>query len=471
MAEPERNEPRADYGILIVDDEKTLRFTLAEALRDEGYRTFEAADGGEAFTCLRESSVDVVLLDMRLKESGEDGLVILKQIKREYPEIEVVMMTAYGKFDHAVEAAKSGCYQFVGKPFQLEQIRMVVKGALESSSLRREVELLRRGAQGRFPIDQVVGESPGIRDVMSTVEKVAPSRATILLSGETGTGKEIMARAVHRASDAAAGPFVAINCSAVPENLLESELFGHEKGAFTDAKNRKKGVFELAHNGTLFLDEIGDMDAALQTKLLRVLETRAFKRVGGMVDIEVQVRVVAATNKNLKEEVQKGTFREDLYYRLAVVPITIPPLRERPEDVLVLARFFLDHLNRELGRSVKGFTKEAQSALLLYRWPGNVRELRNVVERALLLSSGEEIELAALPHEVRFPEPGGLSEKGPPATGVWSLADAERYAIELALARHEGNKTRAAEALGVSRQTLRSKIREYGVADPGSPEG
>jgi DNA-binding NtrC family response regulator len=471
MAEPEQDEPRADYGILVVDDEKTLRFTLSEALRDEGYRTYEAADGGEAFTSLRENTIDVVLLDMRLKESGEDGLVILKQIKREYPEIEVVMMTAYGKFDHAVEAAKSGCYQFVGKPFQLEQIRMVVKGALESASLRREVELLRRGAQGRFPIDQVVGESPGIREVMSTVEKVAPSRATILLSGETGTGKEIMARAVHRASHAASGPFVAINCSAVPENLLESELFGHEKGAFTDAKNRKKGVFELANNGTLFLDEIGDMDTGLQSKLLRVLETRTFKRVGGTVDIEVQVRVVAATNKNLKEEVRKGAFREDLYFRLAVVPIAIPALRERLEDVLVLARFFLDHLNRELGRSVSGFTEEAEAALLAYGWPGNVRELRNVVERALLLSTGEEIGLSALPHEVRFPEPAGRPEVGPPATGVWSLADAERYAIEMALARFEGNKTRAAEALGVSRQTLRSKIREYGVTDPGSPEG
>jgi DNA-binding NtrC family response regulator len=471
MAEPERNEARGDHGILVVDDEKTLRFTLAEALRDEGYRTYEAADGAEAFSRLRESSIDVVLLDMKLKESGEDGLVILKQIKREYPEIEVVMMTAYGKFDHAVEAAKSGCYQFVGKPFQLEQIRLVVQGALESASLRKEVELLRRGAQGRFPVDQVVGESPGIREVMDTVEKVAPSRATILLFGETGTGKEIVAQAVHRASDVASGPFVAINCSAVPENLLESELFGHEKGAFTDAKNRKKGVFELANNGTLFLDEIGDMDAGLQSKLLRVLENRTFKRVGGTADIEVQVRVVAATNKNLKEEVQTGAFREDLYYRLAVVPIPIPPLRERPEDVLVLARFFLDHLNRELGRSITGFTEQARAALLAYRWPGNVRELRNVVERALLLSTGTEIELSALPLEVRAPEPGDRPGTGLPTGGIWSLADAERYAIELALTRFEGNKTRAAEALGVSRQTLRSKIKDYGLPDPGNPEG
>jgi len=470
MAEPEANETRPDYGILVVDDEPTLRFTLAEALRDEGYRTYEAANGSEAFTRLRENSIDVVLLDMKLKESGEDGLVILKQIKRDYPEIEVIMMTAYGRFDHAVEAAKSGCYQFVGKPFQLDQIRLVVQGALESASLRREVELLRRGVQGRFPVDAVVGESPGIREVMDTVEKVAPSRATILLFGETGTGKEIVARAIHRASDVASGPFVAINCSAVPENLLESELFGHEKGAFTDAKNRKKGVFELANNGTLFLDEIGDMDAGLQSKLLRVLEARTFKRVGGTVDIEVQVRVVAATNKNLKEEVQKGSFREDLYYRLAVVPIPIPPLRERPQDVLVLARFFLDHLNRELGRSVTGFSSEAQAALLAYPWPGNVRELRNVVERALLLSTGTEIELSALPHEVRTPEPGGRPGKVP-GQGIWSLADAERYAIELALGRFEGNKTRAAEALGVSRQTLRSKIREYGIPDPGNPEG
>ncbi len=472
MSGPERSPESRPYGVLVVDDERTLRFTLAESLRDEGYRAWEAADGSEAFAALREQSVDVVLLDMRLQESGENGLVILKSIKKDYPEVEVVMMTAYGQFDHAVEATKSGCFQFVGKPFQLDQIKLVVRGALENASLRREVEVLRRGSRGRFPLDQVVVDSRAMADVLATVEKVARSRATVLLTGETGSGKEVVARAVHRASDVAGGPFVAVNCSAVPENLLESELFGYEKGAFTDAKNRKKGMFELADHGTLFLDEIGDMAAGVQAKLLRVLETGTFKRLGGTGDIQVEVRVVAATNKDLKAEVAGNRFREDLYYRLAVVPIRIPPLRERTEAVLPLARFFLDHLNREMGRSVEGFTPEAERALTAYAWPGNVRELRNVVERALLLSSGNRIEPSALSLEVLGTDPAPDRSGGelPPDSGAWSLADAERYAIRMALRRFEGNKTRAAEALGVSRQTLRAKVKDYGL-DEGAGAG
>jgi DNA-binding NtrC family response regulator len=445
MTEGKYEDTQPGHGILVVDDERTLRFTLSEALGDEGYRTFEAANGSEALGQLRESNIDVVLLDLKLKESGEDGIVLLKRIKRDYPEIEVIMMTAYGKFDHAVEATKAGCYQFIGKPFQLDEIKMVVRGALKNASLVREVEVLRRGAQGRFPTDQVVGESEGIRQVMDTVEKVAKSRTTLLLRGETGTGKEVIAAAIHRASDVAAGPFVAINCSAVPENLLESQLFGHEKGAFTDAKTRKKGDFELAHKGTLFLDEIGDMAQGLQSKLLRVLETGGFKRLGGSSDVVVEVRVIAATNKDLKKEVAEGRFREDLYYRLAVVPIYIPPLHERQEDILMLARFFLDHLNREMGRTVRGFAPEAEAALLQYQWPGNVRELRNVVERALLLTSEDKIEASSLPMEVLTPsDTGGRMPTPSGSEAVWSLADWEKHAIDLAIRRFEGNKTRAA---------------------------
>ncbi len=458
-------------GVLVVDDERTLRFTLAESLRDEGYRAYEAADGSEAFAALRENNVDVVLLDMRLKESGEDGLTILKSIKKDYPEVEVVMMTAYGRFDHAVEATKSGCFQFVGKPFQLDQIKLVVRGAMENASLRKEVEVLRRGIPGRFPTDRIVGESEGFREVLDTVEKVARSRTTVLLTGETGTGKEVVARALHRSSDVAGGPFVAVNCSAVPENLLESELFGYEKGAFTDAKTRKKGMFELADRGTLFLDEIGDMAGGIQSKLLRVLESGTFKRLGGTGDITADVRVVAATNKDLKKEVAEGRFREDLYYRLAVIPIAIPPLRERTEAILPLARFFLDHLNKEMGRSVEGFTPEAERAMLGYRWPGNVRELRNLVERAVLLSGGAMIEVSELPRDVLSPGGGAPPADAPPGKGgIWTLVDAERYAIQLALKRFEGNKTRAAEALGVSRQTLRAKVKDYGLAEGGAEE-
>ena len=465
MTSPEKAVEHREAGVLVVDDEKSLRFTLTEALRDEGYRAYEAADGAAAFAALRERNVDVVLLDLRLKESGEDGMVLLKRIKKEYPETEVIMMTAYGRFDHAVEATKAGCYQFVGKPFQLDQIKAVVKGALENAALRREIEVLRRGSRARFPTDRVIGESKGIRAVLETVRKVARSRTTVLLTGETGTGKEVVARAIHRFSDVAEGPFIAVNCSAVPENLLESELFGYERGAFTDAKSRKKGMFELAHQGTLFLDEIGDMAAGVQSKLLRVLETGTFKRLGGTGEIEARVRVIAATNRNLKQEVADGRFREDLYYRLAVIPIEIPPLRERKEDILPLARFFLDHLNREMGRAVEGFTPDAEALLLGYRWPGNVRELRNVVERAMLLTSEPRIGVAGLPLEVVTPPVGPGPGREPDEVSGWSLADAEKYAIRLALRRTGGNKTRAAEVLGISRQTLRAKIRDYGLQD------
>jgi DNA-binding NtrC family response regulator len=451
----------SDCGVLIVDDEKTLRFTLGEALRDQGFRAYEAANGAEAMAQLRTQGVDVVLLDFMLKESGEDGLVILKALRRDFPEVEVVMLTAHASYDLAVRAVKEGCYHFIAKPFQNDHVKMVVQAALESARLRREMEVLRRESRAR---------SGGLREVLETVRRIAPSRATVLLTGETGSGKEVIAHAVHRFSDAASGPFVAVNCSAVPENLLESELFGYEKGAFTDAQARKKGVFELAHGGTLFLDEIGDMAAGLQAKLLRVLETGTFKRLGGTGDIGVRVRVVAATNRDLKALVAAKRFRDDLYYRLAVVPIAIPPLRERREDVLPLAAFFLEHVGRELGRAFRGFAAEAERALCTYPWPGNVRELRNVVERAALLSSAETIPPEALPREVLSPDPA-WERPAPPERGFWTLAEAERLAIEAALHRFEGNKTRAAEALGISRQTLRSKVKEYGLAELAGGDG
>jgi two-component system response regulator HydG len=369
-----------------------------------------------------------------------------------------------------VRAVKEGCYHFIAKPFQNDHVKMVVQAALESSRLRREVEVLRRESRARFPLDRVIGEDGGLRAVMETVARIAPSRATVLLTGETGSGKEVIAHAVHRLSDTAAGPFVAVNCSAVPENLLESELFGYEKGAFTDAQARKKGVFELAHGGTMFLDEIGDMAAGLQAKLLRVLETGTFKRLGGTGDIGVRVRVIAATNRDLKAEVAAKRFRDDLYYRLAVVPIAIPPLRERREDILPLAVFFLEHVARELGRVFRGFGPDTERALLAYPWPGNVRELRNVVERAALLSGSDVIPAEALPREVLSPEPA-WERPSAPEQGYWTLAEAERLAIEAALRRFDGNKTRAAEALGISRQTLRSKVKEYGLAELAGGDG
>ena len=453
-------------GVLVVDDEKSLRFTLCEALKDEGYEAFEAADGSEAFARLREHDIDLVLLDLRLQASGEDGITLLKAIKHDYPGVEVIMMTAYGKFENAVEATKAGCYQFLAKPFQLEQLKVVMAGAFESAALKNEVEVLRRNTKARFPTDQIVGESEAFAEVLQLVQKVAGSAAPILLLGETGAGKEVLARAVHRASGVASGPMVEVNCSAVPENLLESELFGHEKGAFTDAKDRKKGVFELADGGTLFLDEIGDMDFNLQAKLLRVLETGAFKRVGGTANIQVSVRVVAATHRDLKKAVAGGKFREDLYYRLAVVPVFIPPLRERREDIPALAEFFLSHLKTEMGLDVQGFTESALEAMVHYAWPGNVRELRNVVERAALLVSGPDIDVDQLPAEVLS---GGAPLQMAAAhdhaeAGHETLAHAERGAILRAMERFEGNKTKAASALGISRGTLRAKLKQYDLA-------
>ena len=459
---------RRETHVLVVDDEKSLRFTLGEALRDEGYVPHEAENGTEAMARLREEPIELVLLDLRLQASGENGLQILKAIKKEFPAVEVVMMTAYGKFDDAVEATRLGCYQFLAKPFQLEQIKVVLEGALASARLRSEVEVLRRATRGRYPTDEVVGESPAFRETLEMVGTVAASRAPVLLLGETGAGKEVLAREVHARSAVAGGPLVELNCSAVPENLLESELFGHEKGAFTDAKERKKGVFELAHGGTLFLDEIGDMQVNLQAKLLRVLENGTFKRVGGTANLEVTVRVIAATNRDLKERVQAGQFREDLYYRLAVFPIQIPPLRERREDVLPLARFFLAHVAEEAGADAPGIAPDAARALTGYAWPGNVRELRNVMERAFLLSQGGTIAVRHLPRDLAGGEPGAAAPAATPepgAGGVWSLADAEKFAIERAMLHFEGNKTRAAEALGISRGTLRIKLRQHGLEE------
>jgi DNA-binding NtrC family response regulator len=456
-----------DRGVLVIDDEQSIRFTLCEALRDEGYSPHAAATGDEAMVVLRDHRIDLALLDLRLQASGENGLDLLRKIKQDYPGVEVVMMTAHGRFDDALEAGKAGCYRFLAKPFELDQIKLVVQGALESAALRREVEVLRRQNTSRYASDAVVGESAVFREVLTTVRRVAGHPSTVLLIGETGSGKEVIARALHRASHVAGGPLVEVNCSAVPETLLESELFGHEKGAFTDAKGQKKGVFELADQGTLFLDEIGDMAPNLQSKLLRVLETGSFKRVGGTADIAVRVRVVAATNRDLKRAIAEGGFREDLYFRLAVVTLRIPPLRERHEDILALARHFLDQFNREMRTAVEGFEPGAEKALTAYSWPGNVRELRNVVERGVLLASGKRIGTEGLPPEVREGAPPPASSGAPrtPGEGARSLADWERMAIETALEECGGNKTRAAEFLGIARGTLRTKIREYGLDD------
>jgi DNA-binding NtrC family response regulator len=459
--------------ILVVDDEKSLRWSLAEGLREDGYEVLEAENGTQCYAALDSHPVDVVLLDLKLP--GEDGLTILRRIKEKYPDVTVVMMTAYGKFENAVKATKIGCYNYIGKPFELDHMRLVIRNALANASLRKEVEYLRDDERRKYKSDYVFGSSPAIRKVLSDIKKVsARGWSTVLIMGETGTGKELMARQIHYGSPWKDAPFVEVNCSAVPGTLLESELFGHEKGAFTDAHTSKKGLFELANRGTLFLDEIGEMSLELQSKLLRVMETKRFKRVGGVNDIQVETRIIAATNRNLRQAVAKGSFREDLFYRLTVIPIQLPPLRDRREDIPVLIKCFIDQFNKELRKTVSGASGDALRTLTSYTWPGNVRELRNVIERAMLLESEEEILPDHLPREI-FEEaasfvPSDIESHIMGTDQVLALDDVEKVAIEHALRVHGGNKTKAAQALGISRQTLRTKLKQYSLQGSDSRE-
>ena len=357
--------------VLIVDDERTLRFSLGEWARDAGFTPLEAASGSEALERIRDHEVDVVVLDLKLAD--EDGMQVLRRLREVDPLLPVVMLTGHGTVEHAVRATRLGAYDFVLKPPDLEHLDVVLRRAMEHARLQREVDHLRAGTA---EAPTMLGESPGLRRVLQQLDKVARSDATtVLLHGETGAGKELMARHLHARSARAAAPFIDLNCSAIPEQLLESQLFGHEKGAFTDAKHFKKGLFDLADGGTLFLDEIGEMAPQLQSKLLRVLETRGFRRVGGHSDIQVNVRIVAATHRDLKRQVAEGRFREDLYFRINVVPIQMPPLRERREDVEVLARHFIARFCGEMGRAPSRLHPAALKALAEDAWPGNVREL------------------------------------------------------------------------------------------------
>ncbi len=460
--------------ILVVDDEESIRISLGEGLTNSTTRVSTAVGGEDAFQILAQGDVDLVLLDQRLSATQESGLDVLRRIKQEHPETIVIMMTAYGEFASAVEATRLGCYTYLAKPLDLHQLNLQIRNALSTMALTREVRRLRAEQREEFKIDTVFGSSGRIRQLLEDVRKVARSRtATVLVRGETGSGKQLVARQIHAFSEVAGGPLVDINCSALPENLLESELFGHEKGAFTDAKQAKEGLFELAHNGTLFLDEIAEMGPKLQAKLLKVLEQKIFRRVGGTAPIRVDVRIIVATNKDLYAEVEAGRFREDLYYRLSVIPIEVPPLRERTEDIPALFKTFLDHFNREIGRNVRGLSARAKELILSYNWPGNVRELKNLVEYLVLMGSGEEIDVDELPEKIRFNRSGPRAGVGGGRGELFrrgsvpTLEEVEKVAIEHALEQVAWNKTRAAERLGISRQTLRAKIRQYElVGDP-----
>ena len=454
--------------ILVVDDEKLIRWSLRKNLVGAGYQVLEAEDGNQALEVLDDEGADLMLLDVRLP--GKDGLQVLEYVKRHHAEIAVVLMTAYSSVEGAVNAMKRGAFDYLVKPFDHDEVLLVAQKALETTRMQRELALLRQQHQKQFGVGNLVGNSQKMLEVYDLIHRVAASAATtVLIQGESGTGKDLVAKAIHFRSERASKPFMNITCSALPETLLESELMGHEKGAFTDARERKRGLFEVADGGTVFLNEIGDMGIGLQAKLLRFLEDKVFRRVGGARDMQVNVRIIAATNRILDQAVREGQFREDLYYRLKVIPVDMPPLRERPEDIELLTAYFVDHFNEELRKSTRGFTAEATEILKRYRWPGNVRELRNVVERAMILENKEYLEAADLEPSIRNAgerDAAGVSPGSPhfalPEDGI-GLQQVEDDMVRQAVERTGGNQTRAAALLQISRDALRYKMKKLGL--------
>jgi DNA-binding NtrC family response regulator len=451
--------------ILVVDDEPHFVKMMEYNLKKDGHDVYIAQNGTEAVRKVTEDMPDLVFLDLMMP--GIDGIETLKQIKAIDKNVPVVMLTAHGNMDTAVEAMKLGAYDFVSKPLQPDEIRVTLKNALTNHVLLKEVLELRSQLESRYKFENIIGVSSRMQDVFGAMTKVIDSNVTVLIQGESGTGKELVARAIHYNGLRKDKPFVVVNCGAIPETLLESELFGHEKGSFTGALEKRIGKFEQADGGTIFLDEIGEMSLALQVKMLRVLQGREIERVGGRDNIKVDVRIISATNKDLLKEVAEGSFREDLYYRLAVFPIVTPPLRERAEDIPVLVEHFLKIFSERAKKSVGTVSREALEAFVLYRWPGNVRELENVIERAVLLAQGDEITIDNLPIEVRAGEEGSLREgrKSGEALSrvIMSMDEMEHRTIDDALRLAKGNISRAAKALGIGRATFYRKTKKYGI--------
>jgi two-component system NtrC family response regulator len=445
--------------ILVVDDEGSQRELVGGFLKKQGHEVLLAGSGAEALTRVRETRVDLVLSDFKMP--GMSGIELLRGVKGVNPEIPFILVTAYGTVETAVQAMREGAADYLTKPLDLEELQLRIGHVTEQVRLRSAVRDLQARLVERHRLEGIIGESGRMQEVLALVKQVAPSDATVLVRGESGTGKELIARAIHFNSRRAAGPLVTLNCAALPEQLLESELFGHEKGAFTGAVAQRKGRFELADGGSIFLDEIGDLTPALQVKLLRVLQERQFERLGGTRTLTVDVRILAATHRDLEQAMRDGTFREDLYYRLNVVIIQIPPLRERREDIAALLDHFLLRFTEKNRREVTGITAAARDALLRYDYPGNVRELENVVERAVLLCRGRVIDLEDLPVALRPGERGTADAE--PRNLPDLVESIERQAIRAALERHGGVQTQAAEELGISERVLRYKMRKYGL--------
>lgn len=451
-----------DAKILIIEDNEDLGFSLSNVLKKEKYKVNWQKNGEAGLETFQMELFDLVLLDLKLPKMN--GLKVLSEIQQKDGDIPVIMMTASSDPKPAIEALKNGAFDYLMKPFEIDEMKTIVRHALENTQLKREVTRLRRLHDENQPTDQLLGQSDVMEEVRHIIRIVSETpRTSVLIQGESGTGKELVANAIHYSSSRSQNPFITLNCSAIPDNLLESELFGHEKGAFTDAKAQKKGLFELADCGTLFLDEIPSMKLALQPKLLRVIETQTFRRIGGLHDIQIDVRVIAASNQNLAELVQEKEFRDDLYYRLKVMEIELPPLRDRPEDILLLAKVFLNQFNKEFNRQIQHFDPETERLLKEYRWPGNVRELKNVIERGVILCQGDCLTADQLPMEIH--QRPQVTAKGASGLGKISLAEMERFHIIEILNSVKGNKSQAAKILNISRSTLREKLKNYDLPD------
>jgi two-component system response regulator AtoC len=450
--------------VLVVDDEENLRLVLRTLLRRHGYEVETAASGEAGLALVDSFGPDVVLTDVRMPKMG--GLDLLETLRAKGNDATVIVMSAYGNMDMAIEAMKAGAYDYVQKPFKPDEVVLALRKAEERETLRRENRALRDEIRKEHRFEDILAKSARMQEIFRTIAKIADYKTTVLVTGESGTGKELVARAVHRRSSRRGGPFVAVNCGAIPENLLESELFGHKKGAFTDAIQDRRGLFEEAHTGTLFLDEIGELPLALQVKLLRVLEDEKIRRLGEARDLQVDVRIVAATHRDLSAETKAGRFREDLFYRLNVLHILVPPLRERRDDVPLLIEHFVARNNNRLGTGIRGIDTEARRLLYEYAWPGNVRELENTIERAMVLAEGEQIVAADLSERIREArDPVQLQLASGELSVKKTMRVIEEILIRRALQKTKGNRTRAAEVLEISHRALLYKIKDYEITD------